>query len=342
MIGSEVCFKEAAEAWIKSATTRSRKRMRLTSVPTLESALRLYIYPVLGSLPLSEVHNGSLKLCVDKMKAAGLSSATQNGYCNIVKSVMKSIINPVTGEPVHARHWNSTFLDLAVVEHSKTPCPSAALIEKMLSQTCRGSWERRLFLLLPSTGLRIDEALALEWSDLRNDGRTLSVTKQVNRFGVVVQTLKTKSGKREIDLHPDVTKVLLADCPGSKSGLMFSTSNGSPFLAGNIEKRRLRDFVTGSFHQFRRFRNSHLREVNAQPDLLLYWMGHKPSSMTEVYSKISRNLEFRLAEAERVGLGFVVKEGFSLVDRRTGKEVRPTWRVMSGRVERLKKQKAVA
>jgi len=315
MLGSEVStqkemtFKEAAEAWIKSATTRSRKRMRKTSVPTIESALENYINPIIGDLTLDKVHNGTCKPIVDVMKEKGLASSSMNGYLNIVKSVVKSVIDPETGEPKYNRKWNATYLDLPQVEHKKTPCPTKEQVEHMLSLTRQGSWERRLFLIMASTGMRIGEALALQWSDLLNNGRTISVTKQVDRFGAVVDYTKTKAGGRQVDIHPDVTKVLLEDRPGSGRGLMFPTRNNTVFLPGNIEKRRLRDYVSGSWHQFRRFRESVLSEAGCNHDLRLFWVGHKPQTMDERYSKVCKNLAFRLSESERVGLGFEASEG---------------------------------
>ena len=37
-----------------------------------------------------------------------------------------------------------------------------------------------------------------------------------------------------------------------------------------------------------------------------FWMGHKPQTMSELYSRMDEELELRLQEAEVVGVGFVV------------------------------------
>jgi hypothetical protein len=39
---------------------------------------------------------------------------------------------------------------------------------------------------------------------------------------------------------------------------------------------------------------------------LLFWMGHQPETMSELYSRMEFELERRLDEAERVGVGFTV------------------------------------
>ena len=192
MLGSEVSaqkemtFKVAAEAWMKKSVTRSRKPTKETSMPTVGGAFRNYIYPAIGSLPLSQVHNGMCVAVVERMKAAKLSSSSMNGYFNLVRSVMKAQVDPVTGELRYPRKWSMDILDLPEIEHVKTPCLTAKQVETMLEQTCKGSWEHRLFLVLASTGLRVGEALGLEWKHLINDGRTLVIEQQVNRWGEIV------------------------------------------------------------------------------------------------------------------------------------------------------------
>jgi integrase len=317
----DVSFKEQSEKWLKWATTRNRKPILLTSVPTIRGALDNYILPEIGSLRLSKVHNGSCKPIVDKMKAERLAPSSMNGYMNVVKAIMKSVIDPESGEPVFNRRWNSTFLDLPVVEHSKTPCLTAAQVESMLADA-KYAWERRLYLVLASTGLRISEVLALEWRHLVNDGRTLIVEQKVDRFGKIVRRMKTKSGKREIDLHSSVAKELLAAkelLSAKSSDLMFSTRNGTPHLSNNIERRLLRNHVTGSWHQFRRFRNTHLRKSGCLEDLRLFWMGHKPTEMGEVYSKLKDDLETRLEWAEKLGVGFKIVPMDEFRSRKVGK-----------------------
>ena len=55
-----------------------------------------------------------------------------------------------------------------------------------------------------------------------------------------------------------------------------------------------------------------LSEANCNHDLRLYWIGHKPERMDERYSKVCKNLAFRLQHAEEVGLRFVPSDGFAI------------------------------
>ena len=100
----------------------------------------------------------------------------------------------------------------------------------------------------------------------------------------------------------------------SKSGLLLQTANGTPHLYGNLEDRWLTPRLQAmnldekgmGVHAFKRFRKTWLRGNRCLEDINNYWMVHKPKTMSELYSHLHEELEMRLAEAGRVGCGFVI------------------------------------
>jgi integrase len=58
------------------------------------------------------------------------------------------------------------------------------------------------------------------------------------------------------------------------------------------------------FHAFRRYRVTHLRKQRVPEDLLRFWIGHADGSVTDGYSKVKEDVEFRRFTAEQAGLGF--------------------------------------
>ena len=58
------------------------------------------------------------------------------------------------------------------------------------------------------------------------------------------------------------------------------------------------------FHAFRRYRVTHLRKNLVPEDLIKFWVGHAPQTVTDVYSKLKADVRFRQSVAEKVGLGF--------------------------------------
>ena len=60
------------------------------------------------------------------------------------------------------------------------------------------------------------------------------------------------------------------------------------------------------FHAFRRFRASLIRKNRAPEDLIRFWLGHPNQSVTDAYSKLSGDVEFRKDCSEKIGLGFEI------------------------------------
>jgi hypothetical protein len=96
--------------------------------------------------------------------------------------------------------------------------------------------EQALYVLLAAAGMRISEALALEKEHFVNDGQTIVVSQQVDRdMPRIVRYLKTDAGTREVDLSTEVAEYLRGFISG-KSGLLFETRNGTPYLHNNLEQ----------------------------------------------------------------------------------------------------------
>ena len=160
--------------------------------------------------------------------------------------------------------------------------------------------------------MRISEALAIERRNFTNDECTIQVRQQVHREKpLIVSHLKTDAAYRDIDLHPEVAEYLRVFICG-KDGLLFKTRNGTPHLHHNIEERWLTERLKAmqldepgmGWHAFRRFRNTWLRGRRCQEDIKNFWMGHKPRTMSELYSHLFEEVELRLAEGAQVGVGF--------------------------------------
>lgn len=178
-------------------------------------------------LTLDKVHNGSVKGLVCAMKAANLSAQTITTYVNLVKNVVGSVVDEESGEPIYPRKWRSDILDLPIIENQKQPCFSTKEMEALIVDTfmSRG-WEGDLFTLLAASGLRISEALALESKHLVNKGRTIIVEQQVSRFGKIVPYTKTKSGMRQVDLHPEIAEQFVIS--RSRNRLLFPPAKALP------------------------------------------------------------------------------------------------------------------
>jgi len=293
-------FRDQANIYLRWAGTRDREPIK--DLVSVAGALNKWVLPVIGDMPLAKVNNITVKPLVDKMKIAKLSAPTVNKYMEYVKQVVGSLKDGETGERVHHRKWDSGVMDLPVVNQKEQRRPS--LKAKTINQLVKDSegQEQTLYVLLAATGMRVSEALAIETTHFSNDGRTIEVRQQVSRTKPeIVKYLKTDAAYRDIDLHPDVTEYMRAYISG-KHGQLFKTRNGTPYLHNNIEVRWLTKRLKSmgmdepgmGWHAFRRYRNTWLRGKRCQEDIKNFWLGHKPQSMSELYSHLFEEVELRL------------------------------------------------
>jgi len=306
-----VTFREQANAYLHWAVTRDREPIKDAS--SVEAALNKWILPAIGDIPLGDVNNITVKPLVDKMKKS-LSARSVNTYVEYVQQVVGSLRDGETGEPIHRRKWDSSVMDLPLVNSKQQRRPSlkAGAVNQLVRES--DGEEQALYVLLGATGMRISEALALESKHFINGGRTIEVQQQVDRDTPrIVNYLKTDAGFREVDLSQNIAEYLRLFIDG-KDGLLFKTRNGTPYLHNSLEQRWLTPRLEAmgidekgmGFHAFRRFRKTWLRGKRCQEDINNFWMGHKPQTMSELYSRMDEELEQRLQEAEIVGVGFDV------------------------------------
>jgi integrase len=256
---------------------------------------------------LASVNNQVVKGLVVKMHAAELSPKTVSNYIGLVKLVVASAIGE-DGEELFPRKWNHEFLDIPVVEKQHQPIFSAetmsAIVENAAGQ------EQMLYALLAGTGLRIGEALGLEVRHISADCRTITVEQSC--WAGTIQRPKTKNAYRQVDLSQPLADLLRSFLGTRKSGLIFVNKFGKPLSQTNLVRRSLHPILKelkkekAGFHAMRRFRATWLRKQRAPEDLIQFWLGHAKQSITDGYSKLDEDLEFRHEVAEKVGAGFVV------------------------------------
>ena len=76
VLGEGVIFSEQAKGYLQEATTRNRRPIQ--DATSIEGALRKWINPAIGTLPLNMVDNLTVKPLVKKMVDAGLAPETVN------------------------------------------------------------------------------------------------------------------------------------------------------------------------------------------------------------------------------------------------------------------------
>jgi len=300
-------FKQQGERWLKSLAQRKRNPLEQTTIDTRRYALDKWVYPFLGDCTLGEINNLKVKELVERMSAE-LAPSSIRDYMNIVKGVVSSAIDD-NGEMLFPRKWNAEFIDAPLITNQHQPSTTAEGMAKIL-QRATGQY-RMLYALLAGCGpLRAGEALGLELGKhFSPDFRTLYIQQKAKR-GIIQPHLKTKAGEREVDLCSALAK-MLRDFVGDRTeGLLFRTSTGGQLLQANTLQDSLHPILEtlehekGGFNIFRRFRTTHLQKTGCPEALRHFWSGHAPSHVSERYTKLRGERDFRLEWAEKIGAGF--------------------------------------
>jgi integrase len=301
-------FRERADAFLREAATRKRDPVKRATLATWESCLAKYLNPAIGELQLAAIKNGALKQLVTSLHKSGLGARAIQLYTGFMKLVIASAVDPDTGDQLYPRVWNHEFADMPIVHHQKQPTFTEETMSSIAKEP-RGQYQA-LFSLLGATGMRIGEALGLNISNINLETRVIKITQSAWRSDI--QLPKTKAAVREIDITQEVADMLKQFIDKRSSGLLFQSRNGLPLSQSNISRRHLHPVlkkvgpVKTSFHAFRRFRTTWLRKHGTPEDLIKQWLGHAEESITDSYSKVKDDLQYRQKEAERIGIGFEI------------------------------------
>ncbi len=166
----------------------------------------------------------------------------------------------------------------------------------------RNLYEATLYKFLLATGCRINEALALSWSDIDLENATISITKTLNHLGQI-NSPKSKASYRDIDIDQATITMLKAYQLrqiqeawklGRTETVVFSDfihdypSNKT--LGTHLKTRFKRAGVPNiGFHGFRHTHASLLLNSGIPYKELQYRLGHSTLSMTmDIYSHLSK------------------------------------------------------
>ncbi|MTB56357.1 tyrosine-type recombinase/integrase [Streptococcus uberis] len=164
-----------------------------------------------------------------------------------------------------------------------------------------------LYKLLLATGLRIGEAVALEWSDIDLENATIDINKSFSQELRVISTTKTKAGTRLISIDKETVNLLklyqvrqrqlFHEVGAGVPKITFSTPTRDYIsrvtLQTNLDNRCKRLGIPRfTFHAFRHTHASLLLNAGISYKELQYRLGHSNIAMTlDVYSHLSKDKE---------------------------------------------------
>lgn len=150
------------------------------------------------------------------------------------------------------------------------------------------------WILCLTAGLRLGEALAIEWSDIDFERRTLAIKRSLIEVGGHVQMSppKTKGSKRNVDLGGLAIEALLRrlsahDQEGHGTALVFSTLKGTPVRRSPLRQRHFFPILKAAklghlrIHDLRHSMTSLAISEGVAPKIVAERLGHSTTRLTQ-------------------------------------------------------------
>ncbi|MGL4334805.1 MAG: tyrosine-type recombinase/integrase [Lactococcus garvieae] len=313
-------FGEVAEEWFDFYETTVKSR----SVVMMRSFLNLYIIPAFGSSKIDKLTTAVIQRQVNqwaKNASKPLNGAPkrQKGdtrnfrlLLNVTNRIFKYAIsigmvnaNPCLTVLVPRLKMEATEKDVKHFNKEQLNTFFSYLDNQPITW-----WDnelKALCRLLVGSGLRIGEALALNWSDIDFNKRTVSVSKTIINNNTIQETPKTKTSKRTIILDSKtITAVqrwkLYSQSHFMKLGnpnqpLAFPNNKGRVSYIQTLRTKLLRTFDETNlpnigFHGFRHSHASILLNAGVSYKEIQARLGHSSIKMTmDTYSHLEQEKE---------------------------------------------------
>lgn len=317
-------YKELAELWWESY----KHTVKPNTQGNMNKLLNKHILPLFGAYKLDKLTTPLIQNIINKL-AGKTNKGEQGAYLHYEKIhtvnkrilqygvVMKAIpFNPAR-EVILPR--NTQKENRQKIKHFDNIELKTFLdyLDNLDSDRYRYFYEKTLYNFLLATGCRINEALALEWSDIDLDRAVVHVTKTLNRMQEV-NSPKSKSSYRDIDIDPKTVTILKqykrrqtqeAWKIGRTEKVVFSDfiheypNNSTLFTRLKTHFKRAKVPNIG-FHGFRHTHASLLLNAGIPYKELQHRLGHSTLSMTmDTYSHLSKESAKKAVSFYETALG---------------------------------------
>lgn len=304
-------YRELSQLWLENHKLEVKPQSYTQTV----SELNNYILPVFGDMKVEKITLPMVQNFVNKLAS---SESLGHGSFRVVLSINKRILKyAVNLQLISVNPADNVIVPKIKKEESKKQAKHFEDNQlkqfkdylESLPNTFKNCYHKTLYLTLLATGLRIGEAVALEWSDIDLNNGCISVNKTLVFSRMETNAPKSKSGNRIISIDKNTTLMLrlykarqyqcfMEHGYGAKMAKhVFSNgfnaypsrTNLQHVLNQHLEKAGLPRFT---FHAFRHTHASLLLNAGISYKELQHRLGHATLAMTmDTYSHLSKEKE---------------------------------------------------
>lgn len=281
--GRTVTFETYALEWVATYQGRTSRGVDAGTREEYMRSLKARAIPALGSMRMTEIEPPDLRRFVATLAAAGLAPGSVRKYLAPVRALFATAVEDgiIKANP-------AATVRIAAARDDAEDGPAKAMTGDELARLLAElpPERREFFEFLAKTGLRISEAVGLRFGDLARteDGRPCVRLRQQLYRGQR-KRLKTRDGRRDVPLSPDLARRLWARHGGDDAPL-FPASRG-----GHLNERALRRDVLApaairagvpwvTFHTFRHTCASMLFASGKNAKQVAGWLGHTDPAFT--------------------------------------------------------------
>ena len=294
--------------WLEHEVKQTRRESTYASY---ESLVRVHLIPEIGRHQLDQLEPQHVQAMLNRALESGLSPRTVQYLRTILHMALERAVR-----------WGLASRNVAALVDPPRMAPSEAKAltpdeaERFL-RFVPGDRLGALWTLGLLTGLRRGEALALQWSDVDLDQRTLTVRASLHRVDgrLTRGELKSKGGRRTIAVPRAAVDALrshrtrqledrlVAGSRWQEGNWVFPSSVGTPLDGRNVTRRLQRllqeaELPRLTFHGLRHSCASLLVARGVHPRIVMETLGHSRSAMTmEVYAHVSPSVQREAADA---------------------------------------------
>lgn len=287
--------------------------MRVASQRRYRSTIRHHLIPRFGHMRLEEVDVRAIQAWISEA-APKHARQTLSG----LRAILLQILRQALTDKFAAHRIPARSIRLPKV--MRPPRERREINDRELSLLLDVSeplW-RLLWAIMGYAGLRVGEALGLEWQDVLLDQQIIRVRQ--NAVLGRLQPTKTETSRRDIPILPELDaefrRYRTTQAPAAR-GLIFRSERGTPLRTDNVRARVLRPALAragvrhSGLHGFRHGLPGRLAAIGASPAVIQRVMRHASLKQTEEYLH-TENLDLHAALARARNASSGVPAGPSL------------------------------
>jgi integrase len=240
-------FERYAERWLVEYRGRTSRGLSSSTRAAYALLFHTYVIPYFGGRRIGDIGRLDVKQFIDHLVALE-PRHPQHGSKRLAGSTVRRIVAPLKAMFAEAYELEVLASDAAhvrvvVSDDRRTAKPKTLSAAQTTAVIARLSGrDQLLFVLLSRTGLRISEALGLQWGDIHETpaGPVLKVCRQCCD-GQLCDRTKTPSSQRSVALVPALVRALENHRPAGAppDAPIFASQRGTHQDAHNV-RRRLR------------------------------------------------------------------------------------------------------